>query len=375
MSAQVIDASLELIQWLKGPPLEVDSSTQQDKEKVIDEAPAKCRPDSVEDYLRRLGTFRVPLWFNRPLALSPIECARRGWVCVAFDAIVCEVCGASVRVEKAADGGWLVDGERTEAKHLAAAVARCHSVFCPWRSHEAAPAIPGRLSDKDLSDHVEARLRTLLELKHRPLLTQDFQAEPPLEVLARAGWDKAVGLSTGNAKDSQTSSTAPLSVEYLQCAFCLRVVSVQSFSHIGLPVLDADGEPAKKSARLSIFSCVKRGSGDSEESAVLPPMPGQWTPVPPGGCSTSKCSESALDPYARHHFYCPLYSLEDDELSPFSVRVARARSAELARAGSGKLALDADEKKDSADSNAAATSAVEQAEDLLRALDDLLPPS
>lgn len=368
MSGQVIDASLELIQWLRGPTLEADSSKPQDKEKVIDEASAKCRPDNVEDYLQRLGTFRVPLWFNRPLALSPIECARRGWVCAAFDVIACEVCGASVRVEKTADRGWLVDGERTEARHLAAAVARCHSVFCPWRSHEAAPAIPGRLSDKDLSDHVENRLRTLLELKHRPLLTQDFQAEPALEVLARAGWEK---------RAAETHSAAPPSVEYLQCAFCLRIVSVQSFSHIGLPVLDADGEPANKSARLTLFSCMKRGS-DTEEKAILPPVPGQWTPAPPGGCS-SKGSESAMDPYARHHFYCPLYSLEDDELSPFSVRVARARSAELARVGagsSGELAQDADKtKKDSAGIQAAATSAVEQAEDLLRALDDLLPPS
>merc|ERR1711957_1142863 len=49
--------------------------------------------------------------------------------------------------------------------------------------------------------------------------------------------------------NSKTSADAPAIVEHLRCSRCLRVVSVQSFSHVLLPTLDA--EPAKKTARLN----------------------------------------------------------------------------------------------------------------------------
>eukprot|EP00959_Pyramimonas_sp_CCMP1952_P471484 9498480-Pyramimonas_sp.AAC.1 len=55
-------------------------------------AVAVHRPDSREDFHRRLGTFRASRWFAKPEIVGPVQCARRGWINVDLDIIECEVC-------------------------------------------------------------------------------------------------------------------------------------------------------------------------------------------------------------------------------------------------------------------------------------------
>jgi hypothetical protein len=47
-------------------------------------------------YLERLATFTVSLWFAKPAALSPLECARHGWRCSAADRLECPLCAARI---------------------------------------------------------------------------------------------------------------------------------------------------------------------------------------------------------------------------------------------------------------------------------------
>ncbi|KAL0342425.1 UNVERIFIED_CONTAM: hypothetical protein Scaly_1905100 [Sesamum calycinum] len=51
-------------------------------------APA-CRPWDRDDLFRRLSTFKSMTWFAKPQVVSPLECARRGWVNVDMDTIAC----------------------------------------------------------------------------------------------------------------------------------------------------------------------------------------------------------------------------------------------------------------------------------------------
>ncbi|KAF6167452.1 hypothetical protein GIB67_031653 [Kingdonia uniflora] len=55
-----------------------------------------CRPWEREDLLRRLATFNPSNWFGKPKIASSLACARRGWVNVGVDKIVCESCGANL---------------------------------------------------------------------------------------------------------------------------------------------------------------------------------------------------------------------------------------------------------------------------------------
>jgi hypothetical protein len=51
----------------------------------------KGRPWDRGDLFRRLATFRSSTWFCKPAAISPVECARRGWTNAAADLLSCEV--------------------------------------------------------------------------------------------------------------------------------------------------------------------------------------------------------------------------------------------------------------------------------------------
>ncbi|KAK6148672.1 hypothetical protein DH2020_019584 [Rehmannia glutinosa] len=53
-----------------------------------------CRPWDRDDLFRRLSTFKSMTWFAKPQVVSPLECARRGWVNVDMDTIACASCDA-----------------------------------------------------------------------------------------------------------------------------------------------------------------------------------------------------------------------------------------------------------------------------------------
>ena len=43
------------------------------------------------DLLRRLQSYKAATWFCKPAAISPVECARRGWLNSGPDMLTCEV--------------------------------------------------------------------------------------------------------------------------------------------------------------------------------------------------------------------------------------------------------------------------------------------
>ncbi|KAG8379378.1 hypothetical protein BUALT_Bualt07G0082400 [Buddleja alternifolia] len=71
-----------------GVDLEVRSHGQ-----VASQAPS-CRPWDRGDLFRRLSTFKSMTWFAKPQVLSPLDCARKGWVNVDIDTLRCTSCDA-----------------------------------------------------------------------------------------------------------------------------------------------------------------------------------------------------------------------------------------------------------------------------------------
>ncbi|KAL0415921.1 UNVERIFIED_CONTAM: Nuclear-interacting partner of ALK [Sesamum latifolium] len=71
----------------------VDSGSSLSVSATSTPAPA-CRPWDRDDLFRRLSTFKSMTWFAKPQVVSPLECARRGWVNVDMDTIACASCDA-----------------------------------------------------------------------------------------------------------------------------------------------------------------------------------------------------------------------------------------------------------------------------------------
>jgi len=250
---------------------------------------------------------------------------------------------------------------------------------------------PAQLSDTELVETVQDRYRGLCSLQSYPLLDEGSKGRETeqkssaaaktkvLEALARAGWEYGGSGVQG--------------IEFLRCTYCLRVVAVQSFAHIrtlgaaGVPDVTSDdtSERPAKVARCENVSHTFSSSVDAAGSAtsvasnreavtVNLPLPGLWTPLPwssrtntasGAGAGTISSSSMEMDPYSLHHFYCPLYSRADDDLGPLAARIVRVHAADAAQKAGDGGALPALNP---------ARSAAERAEDLLRALEAVLPP-
>eukprot|EP00933_Yihiella_yeosuensis_P037310 TRINITY_DN31210_c0_g2_i1.p1 TRINITY_DN31210_c0_g2~~TRINITY_DN31210_c0_g2_i1.p1 ORF type:complete len:399 (+),score=95.91 TRINITY_DN31210_c0_g2_i1:91-1197(+) len=315
------------------------------------EAPQKCRPNDLGDFHERLNSFWTAWWFNKPIGLSPIDAARRGWVNSGYDTLTCRCCGGELKVERNESGAWLANGEplalgsagssKPTAASCRAALENGHSAFCPWRSSAVRLNDPASLSDAELASGVESRRQNLaasLENQMPTVAEGSGKAADPALTLALAGWDVA-------SKGENPT---------MRCFLCLRTVPVKehdkiptygdSVSKIGRA---ADGEPPAKAARQA----------------------------PAATADTLFDPFSFFDPYARHRFYCPLFCRPDEELGPVAVRLVKAREAAAAAAESSKTSTQDDEKDASKATSAIATAdaAAVRAEALLRALDAILP--
>ncbi|CAK0868647.1 unnamed protein product [Prorocentrum cordatum] len=333
----------------------------------------RCDPGDMDAYRRRLVSFKAPMWFNKPLGASPIECAVRGWRCAGADVAECDCCGGQFRVERhPGKGGWLANGVPVAPADAAAegggaagaaagapcgpraawaeALIQGHCPFCPWRSHEVLLADQSKLSDREVAEAVEQRLQGLrANLRCVPSIvdvdgeagTQDGGG---LATLARAGWEYAWRMDYDG-----------VSVEYLRCTLCLRAVAAQAFAHRRR---STEGEPPAKAARKA----------DAGAGELLPPEPKLRKLRTPGPQAVPPGAAELLDPFALHRFYCPMYSRPDDRLGEAATRAIRAHAAaapaEAAEAADGSSGCAPD----------AAALAADGPEELLRQLGAILPP-
>jgi hypothetical protein len=204
---------LHAVQLLKS--LVESSGPITDHEEEVSEQTISCRPESMYDFRRRLATFRASHWFNKPVEVSPIQCARRGLVNDGMDAVRCELC--CVR------GEW---NARVTESSAASWLQNCHSMFCPWRCHEVIRADLAGLSDNDILEGFHSRLRGLQAMVAVPKLSESRLKEfpeDPLKVLAALGWEYAGDIG-GHGRIEEH-------VQRIACTSCMRTIPVQSFSH------------------------------------------------------------------------------------------------------------------------------------------------
>ncbi|KAI3454886.1 hypothetical protein Pfo_011548 [Paulownia fortunei] len=89
-----------------------------------------CRPWDRDDLFRRLSTFKSMTWFAKPQVVSPLECARRGWVNVDMDTIACASCDA--RLLFSTPSAWTQQQVEKAAMVFGLKLESGHKLLCPW---------------------------------------------------------------------------------------------------------------------------------------------------------------------------------------------------------------------------------------------------
>lgn len=93
---------------------------------------SKGKPWDKADLFKRLQTFRSNTWFAKPDAISPVECARRGWQNTGVDRLGCECCKAVVSCPIAPQ--LLPTEVKAAGERYARQLTDAHDAACPWRA-------------------------------------------------------------------------------------------------------------------------------------------------------------------------------------------------------------------------------------------------
>ncbi|KAK4436928.1 Nuclear-interacting partner of ALK [Sesamum alatum] len=132
-------------------------------------APA-CRPWDRDDLFRRLSTFKSMTWFAKPQVVSPLECARRGWVNVDMDTIACASCDA--RLLFSTPSAWTQQQVEKAAMVFSLKLESGHKLLCPWINNGCMEEIAQFpiVSRADLIEDYKKRLFSLSQLIALPVI-------------------------------------------------------------------------------------------------------------------------------------------------------------------------------------------------------------
>ncbi|KAL6006914.1 hypothetical protein ACLOJK_032410 [Asimina triloba] len=146
--------------------------------------PPLCRPWDRGDLMRRLATFKSMTWFGRPKVVSPVNCARRGWINVEMDIIACEACGSRLLFSN--PSSWTKQQVEKAAAVFSLKLDGGHKVLCPWIDNACDEALTlfRPTPAPALIQSYRERASALLRLSALPVISSaaiDFMRNPQLE--------------------------------------------------------------------------------------------------------------------------------------------------------------------------------------------------
>ncbi|XP_021564947.1 nuclear-interacting partner of ALK isoform X3 [Carlito syrichta] len=286
---------------------------------------------SKEAFFSRVETFSSLKWAGKPPELSPLVCAKYGWVTVECDMLKCSSCQAFLcaSLQPAFD----FDRYKERCAELKKALSTAHEKFCFWPDSPSPdrfgmlpldePAIlisefldrfqslchldlqlpslrPEDLKTMCLTEDKISLLLHLLEdeLDHRTderktmtKLGSDIQVHVTACVLSVCGW--ACG-----------SSSEPVQLCLMTCPQCMRKVGLWGFQQIESSMTDLDASFCLTS------SPVLGPEGRPERSPLVPESPrrmmtrSQDVTFSPG-LEQDASSRSFFDPTSQHRDWCP----------------------------------------------------------------------
>uniref|UniRef100_A0A2I3RZL1 Zinc finger C3HC-type containing 1 n=1 Tax=Pan troglodytes TaxID=9598 RepID=A0A2I3RZL1_PANTR len=286
---------------------------------------------SKEAFFSRVETFSSLKWAGKPSELSPLVCAKYGWVTVECDMLKCSSCQAFLcaSLQPAFD----FDRYKQRCAELKKALCTAHEKFCFWPDSPSPdrfgmlpldePAIlvsefldrfqslchldlqlpslrPEDLKTMCLTEDKISLLLHLLEdeLDHRTderkttiKLGSDIQVHVTACILSVCGW-------------ACSSSLESMQLSLITCSQCMRKVGLWGFQQIESSMTDLD-------ASFGLTSSPIPGlEGRPERLPLVPESPrrmmtrSQDATFSPGS-EQDTSSRSFFDPTSQHRDWCP----------------------------------------------------------------------
>jgi hypothetical protein len=264
-----------------------------------------CKPFSISDFHRRLGTFRVRTWFGKPESLSPLRCAAKGWLNISSSKLQCECCKAELAVDIAVSSGvgdaapaaslsLDSEGRKQRETDFVERLSTAHAELCPWRTaicpwHFYMPMI---LPPHAHTAYIRAQALHYKDmLKGSPWYLKDSAADTItttaqrslLRLVSESGappfapskltdtFCLALGLGT------QSTNTGASSDYLLQPAYLPVILPIFGWEAVGTPgsitwkcrCCDATLKPSDASTEVSAFPTQSETEPSSSEGSVL----------------------------------------------------------------------------------------------------------
>ncbi|XP_061922815.1 nuclear-interacting partner of ALK [Entelurus aequoreus] len=260
---------------------------------------APCEATNKEAFFSRVQSYSCLKWAGKPRALSPLMCARYGWINVSHDTLKCSSCQAFL----CASLQLTLDFEKYETRiaELSRQLQTKHEKFCPWpdfpcperlwmvtagepsalltaliERYQSAlmlgqqlPSMkPELLKSMSLTEDVVSAILQLIDTEQKrkgTTCSEPFAVQVAACIVSLCGWAA-----------NMCAHTTMLPI--LTCSYCMRKVGLWNFhqmEHVGEDVdptantASAASPPHHSAASAPILEC----QGDQSTSPTPPTTP------------------------------------------------------------------------------------------------------
>ncbi|KAM6895534.1 zinc finger C3HC-type protein 1 [Xenentodon cancila] len=288
-----------LNEGVSSPDVAADSA--QGHLKVLDvksNSQAPCEATNKDAFFSRVELYYCLKWAGKPRILSPLMCARYGWINVGCDMLKCSSCQAFL----CASLQPTLDFEKYETRiaEISSQLQTQHEKFCPWpdfpcperfwlvpasepstllaafleRFHSACllalqlPAMrPEQLKFMSLTEDVISVLLQLIEEEQKrkggTVCPEPLAVQVAACIVSLCGW-------------AASPSLRAMNLPILTCSYCMRKVGLWNFHQIEGIGSDADTLPnitgPSAHATGPVLAATPDGQGDSATAASTTPL-------------------------------------------------------------------------------------------------------
>ncbi|XP_061523711.1 nuclear-interacting partner of ALK [Phycodurus eques] len=245
---------------------------------VSSNTPSPCEATNKEAFFSRVQSYSCLKWPAKPRALSPLMCARYGWINVAHDMLKCSSCQAFLSASLQLT---LYDKYESRIAELSRQLQTKHEKFCPWPDFPC----PERLWIVTAGEP-SALLASLIErFQSACMLGQQLPSMKPELLKSMSLTEDVVSVILQLIEEEQkrkgTTCSEPFAVQVAACIVSLCGWAANLGVHIAaLPILNCSY--CMRKVGLWNFHQMECVGGDADAGTDATSTPAASTPTQEG---------------------------------------------------------------------------------------------